>query len=154
MRAENDGEDRALADRIILMIIMPVAYGIGFALVRWTAGFMVPVRPVPTGLSLVLIFAPPLVCMALEWVSQFWDNTPGAVGTGSLVVVAPMFLSGLVAGAVFLGLRVFGPAFESGYLGREDIAPLLAAWGWATIGLLAVTFALYRYWPEPRAQLF
>jgi hypothetical protein len=143
-----------LADRIFLMVIMIAAYGIGFALVRWTVGFFVPVRAVPLGLSLVMIFAPPLVCMALEWVSQFWDNTPGAVGTGSLVVVAPMLLSGLLAGAVFLGLRVFGPAYESGYLGRDDIAPLLAAWGWAAIGLVIVTFALYRYWPEPQARLF
>jgi hypothetical protein len=143
-----------LADRIFLMVVMIAAYGIGFALVRWTVGFLVPVRAVPLGLSLVMILAPPLVCMALEWASQFWDNTPGAVGTGSLVVVAPMFLSGLVAGAVYLGLRVVGPAFEGGYLGRDAIAPLLAAWGWATIGLVIVTFALYRYWPEPQARLF
>jgi len=143
-----------LADRVILMVIMIAAYGIGFALVRWTVGFLVPVRAVPLGLSLVMIFAPPLICMALEWASQFWDNTPGAVGTGSLVVVLPMLLSGLVAGAVFLGLRVFGPAYESGYLGRDEIAPLLAVWGWATVGLVIVTFALYRYWPEPQARLF
>lgn len=143
-----------MADRVILLVIMLVAYGIGFALVRWTAGFLVPVRPVPFGLSLVMIFAPPLLCMAFEAASRFWDNTPGAVGTGSLVVVLPMFLSGLVAGAAFLGLRVFGPGFETGYLGRGDIAPLLVAWGWATIGLVIVAFTLYRYWPEPRAQLF
>ncbi len=147
-------EENALADRILLMVIMIVAYGIGFALVRWTVGFLVPVRAVPLGLSLVMIFTPPLVCMALEWASQFWDNTPGAVGTGSLVVVAPMFLSGLLAGAVFLGLRVFGPVVEDGYVGRAEIAPLLLAWGWAAIGLLIVTFALYRYWPEPQARLF
>jgi len=143
-----------LADRIILMVVMLVAYGIGFALIRWTVGFLVPVRAVPFGLSLVMVFAPPLVCMALEWTSQFWNNTPGAVGTGSLVVVAPMFLSGLVAGAVFLGLRVFGPVLEDGYVGRDEIAPLLLVWGWATVGILIVAFALYRYWPEPRPQLF
>lgn len=143
-----------MVDRIAILVIMLVAYGIGFAVVRWSVGFLVPVRAVPAGLSLVTILAPPLVCMALEWASQFWDRTPGAVGTGSLVVVVPMFLAGLIAGGAFLALRVFGPAFESGYLGRGDIAPLIAAWGWATVGLLIVTFALYRYWPEPRAQLF
>ncbi len=143
-----------MADRIFLMFLMTAAYGIGFALVRWTVGFVAPVRPVPVGLSLVLIVAPLLLCMALEWGAQFWDNTPGAVGTGALVVAAPMLLAGMLAGAVFLGLRAFGPAVDSGYMSRENIAPLLVAWGWATIGLSAATFALYRYWPEPRAQLF
>jgi hypothetical protein len=148
------GEENALTDRIFLMGLMIVAYAIGFALVRWTVGFLTPVRPVPLGLSLVMIFAPPLLCMAFEWTSRFWDNTPGAVGTGSLTVVVPMLLAGLLAGAVFLGLRALGPAVERGYMGRGAVAPLLAAWGWATVGLVAATFALYRYWPEPRARLF
>lgn len=147
-------ERHGLVDRIFVLGIMLAAYGIGFALIRWTAGFLLPVRPVPLGMSLVLVFAPMLVCVAFEWTSQLWDKTPGGLGTGSFVVVVPMILAGLAAGAVFLGLRGFGPVLDSGYPGRSEIAPVLAAWGWATVGLMAVAFALYRYWPEPRARLF
>jgi hypothetical protein len=139
-----------LADRILVLGLMLVAYCIGFALIRWTAGFFLPVRPVPLGMSLVMIFAPLLVCVAFEWVSGLWGST----GLGSLDVVTPMFLAGLVAGAVYLGLRGFGPVVESGYPGRSEITPVLPAWGWATVGVIAVAFALYRHWPEPRPRLF
>jgi len=143
-----------MADRILLMVIMIAAYGIGFALVRWTVGFLVPVRAVPLGLSLVMILMPLLVCMAFEWASELWDHTPGTLGLGSLTVATPMLLAGGAAGAAFLALRVFGPALAEGYIGRAEVMPLLLTWGWAAIGLTAVAFALYVYWPEPRPRLF
>ena len=142
-----------MADRMLITVLMITAYGIGFALVRWTVGFVVPVRPVPAGLPLLMILMPLLVCLVFEWTSGLWDRTPGSLGLGSLDVATPMLLAGLAAGAAFLALRVFGPAAE-GYIGRSEIALLLLTWGWAAIGLTAVAFALYLFWPEPRARLF
>jgi hypothetical protein len=31
---------------------------------------------------------------------------------------------------------------------------MIAFWGLATIGLMAVSLALWRFWPEPTAKLF
>jgi hypothetical protein len=142
-----------LADRIVLALVMFVSYGLGFALIRWTIGFAMPIRPAPDGLPLILAGAPLLLCLAFEWSTGLWDHTPGTLGFGSLNVALPMLLSGAAAAFAFLLLRGFGPAFAGGF-DRDTSGAMITFWGLATIGLMAVSLALWRFWPEPTAKLF
>jgi hypothetical protein len=142
-----------LADRILLAVVMLAFYGAGFALIRWTVGFTMPVRSVPDGLPLILFGAPLLLCLAFEWATGLWDHTPGTLGFGSLAVALPMLLSGATAALAFLLLRGFGPAFAEDF-GRDGSGAMITLWGLATIGLAAVSLALWRFWPEPTARLF
>jgi hypothetical protein len=132
---------------------MFVSYGLGFALIRWTIGFAMPVRPAPEGLPLILAAAPLLLCLAFEWATGLWDHTPGTLGFGSLNVALPMLLSGAGVALTFLLLRSFGLAWAGGF-DREALGPAITLWGVATIGLAALSLALWRFWPEPTARLF
>jgi hypothetical protein len=142
-----------LADRILLAVVMLVSYGLGFALIRWTVGFLMPVRPAPVGLLLILAGAPLLLSLAFEWATGLWDHTPGTLGFGSLNVALPMLIAGAAAALAFLLLRGFGPALAGGF-DRETLGPAITLWGVATIGLAALSLALWRFWPEPTARLF
>jgi hypothetical protein len=142
-----------LADRILLAVVMLVSYGIGYAGVRWTIGFLTPVRPAPEGLALVLAGGPLLLCLLFEWAAGLWQHTPGSMGLGALNVAMPMLLAGAAAAGIFLLLRGAGPALTAGYT-RDELGAAVTLWGVATLGVSCVTLALWRFWPAPAARLF
>jgi hypothetical protein len=142
-----------LGDRILLTLVMLVPYGVGYALVRWTLGALMPVRPMPDGLPLVLVGVPLLLCLMFEWAAGLWLRTPGSVGLGSLSVALPMLLAGAGAAAAFLLLRAFGPELSAGFT-REQLGAAITLWGVTTLGVAAVSLALWRFWPAPAARLF
>jgi hypothetical protein len=142
-----------LADRILLTLAMLVSYGAGYAAIRWTVGFLVPARPVPDGLALVLAGAPLLLCLMFEWASGLWGRTPGSMGLGSLSVVLPMLLAGASAALAFLLLRWLGPELTPGFT-RSQLGAAITLWGAATLGVASLSLALWRFWPAPAARLF
>ena len=142
-----------MGDRILLTLVMLVPYGVGYALVRWTFGFLMPVRPTPDGLPLVLVGVPLLLCLLFEWAGGLWLRTPGSVGMGSLSVAVPMLLAGAGAAAAFLLLRAFGPELSAGFT-REQLGAAITLWGVTTLGVATVSLALWRFWPAPAARLF
>jgi hypothetical protein len=142
-----------LADRILLTLAMLVSYGVGYAAIRWTIGFLVPARPVPDGLALVLAGAPLLLCLMFEWSTGLWERTPGTLGLGSLSVALPMLLAGASAAIVFLLLRWLGPELTPDFT-RNQLGAAITLWGAATLGVASLSLALWRFWPEPVARLF
>ncbi len=147
------GEVLALADRILLTLVMLVPYGIGYALIRWTVGLLLPGRPLPEGLPLLLLGVPILLCLLFEGATGLWQHTPGSVGLGPLSVVMPMLLAGAGVAAIFLLLRGFGPVLPAGFT-REQLGPVITLWGAATLAAAAMSLALWRFWPAPAPRLF
>ena len=142
-----------MADRILLILVMLVPYGVGYAAVRWTLGLLMPGRPLPEGLPLALLGAPILLCLMFEWATGLWQHTPGSVGLGPLSVALPMLLAGAGVAMVFLLLRGFGPVLPAGFT-REQLGPAITLWGVATLAAAAVSLALWRFWPAPAPRLF
>ena len=142
-----------MADRILLTLMMLVPYGLGYAAIRWTLGLLMPGRPLPEGLPLLLLGAPILLCLLFEWVTGLWQHTPGSVGLGPLSVVSPMLLAGAGVAAVFLLLRGFGPVLPAGFT-REQFGGAITLWGVATLAAAAASLALWRFWPAPPPRLF
>lgn len=54
-------------DQLILAAVMALAYGLGFAALRWTVGLLVPKDDAPRRLRFALVGLPLLACVAAEW---------------------------------------------------------------------------------------
>jgi len=99
-----------------------------------------------------LLFLPPLlVCAVFELATGLWEGTPGSLGLGPLEVVKPMAVAGLATALAQLALRALAP-LPTDLPARETGA--LAIWAGAAVLLVALTLALWRYWPPPMARLF
>lgn len=131
-------------DQLLLIVVMTLAYGVGFAAVRWTVGLLVPNGDAPRGARFALAGLPLLACVAAEWITGLWDSRPGALGLGPLHVALPMLAAGAVAAAALLLLRPVAP--------RAGAARVV--WGLAAVGLAGVALALWRLWPAPTPRLF
>jgi hypothetical protein len=157
MRVGRDrGRSAATAGRgmetLGILVLMILAYGIGVAVSSGLA-LIGGVRLAASGAgAAALVLGLPLAATLLaEAVTGQWQDTPGAVGTGPLVVAGPMAVSGLGAMAVLLAVRLGLPPLR---LGGEAPAGNLSAWLGVALGVATAAVALWHFWPAPRARLF
>jgi len=101
--------------------------------------------------AFLVLMLPVVTTVVAEAVTGLWRGTPGALGLGSLNVVLPLCVAGLVAGiAVVVAQRFLAP-FEFRF--SRD-AESLTAWVVVAFACSGVALALWRAWPAPRARLW
>ncbi|MBZ0215110.1 MAG: hypothetical protein K8F25_01030 [Fimbriimonadaceae bacterium] len=100
----------------------------------------------------LLVLLLPLVCVnVIEAFTHLWLRTAGTLGLGGLVVFVPMLIAGaLVGSGLLIAFRVIEPFDPS----LPRYSESLTAWVVLALICAAITIALWRYWPEPRARLF
>jgi len=136
---------------MITLLAMLVGYAAGYLVVRLAAAAF-GLRAAGEAPPAYLLFLPPLlVCAVFEFATGLWEKTPGSLGLGPLDVVKPMAIAGLATAAAYVALRAVVP-IPSEFSLRETGA--LAIWAAASVALIALALALWRFWPPPMARLF
>jgi hypothetical protein len=138
-------------DRLLVLLTMLVGYAVGYFAIRLAVAPF-GLRAAAGAPPAYLLFLPPLVvCAVFEHATGLWERTPGSLGLGPLDVVKPMAVAGLATAAAYLALRAALPL-------PADLSPretgALAVWAVASLALIALALALWRYWPPPMARLF
>ncbi len=136
---------------VALLVILTISYLLG------VVGVVAPLKlagvevPLTNHTSLLIWVLPLISVNVIEYLTRLWSNTPGAAGLGSLTVVVPMFLAGLVAGvSLSVAQRLFEPFDHTLTRHSEE----LTSWVAVALACTVITVALWRYWPEPTPKLF
>lgn len=141
-----------MLDRLGLVLLVGIPYALGYWAVRGGARLFASSALGLHGHAWSLFLLPFLACAVAEVCTELWERTPGGLGTGTLVLILPMLLLGIVAGVAHLVLSGAAPLPEI-HSPRE--APgVLTAWVGTAFALSGVGLALWRFWPEPTARLW
>lgn len=142
-----------MSDRVVMVGAMTLAYGIGWGVLRGAWRLLSSTATPTQGWGWMLVAVPLVACLVAELATGLWEDTPGALGTGGLVVVLPMLVAGLLAAVLQTALTAWAPP-PPGPGGARAGGAALTLWLGATLALTAAGLALWRWWPEPRARLF
>lgn len=140
-----------MIDRLLVLLTMLVGYSVGYAVLRLAAVPFAPPAAAGAPPAYLLFLPPLLVGFVFELATGLWERTPGSLGLGPLDVAKPMALAGLATASAHLVLRALAP-LPTDLSARETGA--LAVWAAASLALIALALALWRYWPPPMARLF